>query len=70
MDRLLRNSRNSKVRNEVLVVALLVASNANEIMVGSGRVCFWQESGSQFCIGAFGRNLSSVTVKMFDISFT
>jgi hypothetical protein len=23
------------------------------------------ESGSQFCVGAFGRNLASVTVKMF-----
>jgi hypothetical protein len=25
----------------------------------------WLESGSRFCVGAVGRNLSSVTVKMF-----
>jgi hypothetical protein len=40
--------------------------------VGSGGVCVWreyrvwsQESGSPFCVGAFGRNLASVAVKMF-----
>jgi hypothetical protein len=33
--------------------------------VGSGGVCVWQESGGRFCVGAFGRNLASVAVKMF-----
>jgi hypothetical protein len=31
-------------------------------MVGSGRSL---ESGGQFCVGAFGRNLASVVMKMF-----
>jgi hypothetical protein len=26
-------------------VATLVARNASKVVVGSGRVCFWQESG-------------------------
>jgi hypothetical protein len=26
------------------------------------------ESGGRFCVGAFGRNLASVTVKMFSYS--
>jgi hypothetical protein len=45
----------------------LVAVNANEAMVGSGRVCFGRSlaSGGRVCIGAFGRNLASVAGKMF-----
>jgi hypothetical protein len=49
-------------------VETLVARNANDAMVapmvGSGGVCSL-ESGGRFCVGAFGRNLASVTVKMF-----
>jgi hypothetical protein len=40
-------------------VATLVARNANEVMVTS-----MVGSGSQFCVGASGRNLASVAVKM------
>jgi hypothetical protein len=55
-------------------VATLGARNANEAVVnptvGSGAVCIWREpgvwkSGGRFCVGAFGRNLASVAVKMF-----
>jgi hypothetical protein len=50
-------------------VATLVARNENEAMVapmvGSGGVCVLRESGGRFCVGAFGRNLASVAVKMF-----
>jgi hypothetical protein len=49
-------------------VATLVAINANEAMVApvvesafGGSL----ESGGRFRVGAFGRNLASVTVKMF-----
>jgi hypothetical protein len=45
-------------------VATLVARNANETVVASafgGSL----ESGCRFCVGAFGRNLASVAVKMF-----
>jgi hypothetical protein len=46
------------------VVATLVARNANETVVES--VFFRSlESGGWFCVGAFGRNLASVTMKMF-----
>jgi hypothetical protein len=31
--------------NEVLMVATLVAINADGATVGSGRICVWQESG-------------------------
>jgi hypothetical protein len=43
------------------MVATLAARNAKD-MVGFGRS---MKSGSRFCVGAFGRNLSSVAVKMF-----
>jgi hypothetical protein len=47
-------------------VATLVARNANETMMAS---MVWSgeslESGGRFCVGAFGRNLASVAVKMF-----
>jgi hypothetical protein len=47
-------------------VATVVARNANEAMmapmVGPGGSL---ESGGRFCVGAFGRNLTSVAVKMF-----
>jgi hypothetical protein len=46
--------------------ATLVARNANKVvvtpMVGSGGV--WSQAVG-FCVGAFGRNLASVAVKMF-----
>jgi hypothetical protein len=49
-----------------LMLATLVARNANEAVVGSGRMCIWQESGiRQFGFGALGRNLASVTMKVF-----
>jgi hypothetical protein len=51
------------------MVATLVARNANEAVVapavGSGGVCVLCELGGRFCVGAFGRNLASVAVKMF-----
>jgi hypothetical protein len=55
------------------MVVTLIAWNANEAvmvpMVGSSEVYVWQESspesGCQFCVGAFGRNLASVAIKMF-----
>jgi hypothetical protein len=36
-------------------------------MVGSGGICVWLslESGGRFCVGAFGRNMASVEIKMF-----
>jgi hypothetical protein len=47
-------------------VATLVARNLNEAVVapvvGSGGSL---ESGGRFCVGAFGRNLASVVLKMF-----
>jgi hypothetical protein len=47
-------------------VATLVAGDANEAIVepvvGFGGSL---ESGGRFCIGAFGRNLVSVAMKMF-----
>jgi hypothetical protein len=52
-------------------VATLAAKNANDAMVAPmvefGGVAFgWSlESGGRFCVGAFGRNLASVAVKMF-----
>jgi hypothetical protein len=45
-------------------VATLVARNANEALVGSA-FGGGLESGGRFCVGAFGRNLASVAVKMF-----
>jgi hypothetical protein len=54
------------------MVATLAAKNANKVMVapmvGSGRFWVWPESefrSQVFCVGAFGMNLPSVTVKMF-----
>jgi hypothetical protein len=52
-------------------VATLVQKNANEAMVapmvGLAESEFGGslESGGWFCVDAFGRNLTSVTVKMF-----
>jgi hypothetical protein len=47
----------------------MVARNVNEAivvpMVGSARVYIQWKSGSHFCVGAFGRNLSSVPMKGF-----
>jgi hypothetical protein len=40
------------------------SKNANEAVVGSA-FCGSLESGGRFCVGAFGRNLVSVAVKMF-----
>jgi hypothetical protein len=36
-------------------------------MLGSGGVAFgWSlESGDRFCVGVFGRNMASVSMKMF-----
>jgi hypothetical protein len=52
----------------VVTVATVVARNASESvvvpMVGTGGVCVWRESG-WFRVGAFGKNLASVAVKMF-----
>jgi hypothetical protein len=45
-----------------LTVVTLVARNANEAVVGSGGS---PKSGCRFYVGAFGRNLASVAVKMF-----
>jgi hypothetical protein len=48
-------------------VAALVARNANEAMVEPAVESAFRgilESGSRFCVGAFGRNLASATVKM------
>jgi hypothetical protein len=49
--------------NKVLTVATLVARNANE----TAESAFGEslEKGGRFCIGAFGRNLPSVVLKMF-----
>jgi hypothetical protein len=53
------------------MMASVVAGNTNKTMlapmVGSGGVCIWQksESGSRFCVYAFGRNVASVDMKMF-----
>jgi hypothetical protein len=47
------------------MVATLVARNANDTMVGSGGICFCQESGGLFCVVTFGRHLASVAVKTF-----
>jgi hypothetical protein len=53
-------------------VATLAAGNANEAMVtpmvGSGEV--WSsESDGRFCVGAFGRNLTSVVLKKFNLVY-
>lgn len=59
------------IKLQVLTVAILVAINANEIVVAptvaSGGVCIWQESDGRFCVGSFGRNLASVFMKCFHI---
>jgi hypothetical protein len=60
-----------KKLKSVLMVATLVARNANEAMVslwwGLAESAFGGslESGGRFCVGAFGRNMSSVAIKMF-----
>jgi hypothetical protein len=52
-------------------VITVVARNLNEAMEGctlsSGEVCFWRESGVRrtVLVGAFGRNVAPVAVKMF-----
>jgi hypothetical protein len=46
-------------------VASLVARYANEAVVGTGRVCGSLESGGQFCIGTFVRDLASVAMNRF-----
>jgi hypothetical protein len=52
-------------------VATVVARNENEAMVVPMAVLAESdfggspESGSRFCVGAFGRNLASVAVKIF-----
>jgi hypothetical protein len=57
-------------------VATVVARNANEVimvlMVGLAESVFGRslELGSQFCVGAFGRNLASVAMKIFSHYFT
>jgi hypothetical protein len=45
-----------------MAMATVVVRNANEAMVGFGGSL---QSGGRFCVGAFGRNLASVAVKMF-----
>jgi hypothetical protein len=51
------------------MVATLVATNEMVFMVGSGGVCFASfcsfKLGRQFCVGAFGRSMASVAVKLF-----
>jgi hypothetical protein len=51
-----------------LTVAPLVAINANEaivaLLVGSGVVCVWSQKVG-YVLVRFGRNLSSVVMKMF-----
>jgi hypothetical protein len=55
------------------MVATLEERNTNEAilepMVGSGESAFKEslETGGRFCIGAFGKNLASVVMKMFHI---
>jgi hypothetical protein len=46
-------------------VATLVARSANEAMVAESAFGGSLESGGRFCVGAFGRNLASVAVKIF-----
>jgi hypothetical protein len=48
----------------IFKVSSVVARNANKAMVGSGG-CL--ESGSQFCVRTFGRNLASGAMKIFHI---
>jgi hypothetical protein len=43
----------------------MVARSENEAMVVCGGVCVWRESGVRVCVGAFGRSLASVAVKIF-----
>jgi hypothetical protein len=51
-------------------VATLVARNANETVVApvwglpESAFCRSVESGGRFCVGAFGRNMASVAVKI------
>jgi hypothetical protein len=46
------------------MVANLAARNTDKAVVESA-FCRSVELGSQFCVGAFGRNLASVAVRMF-----
>jgi hypothetical protein len=48
-------------------MATLVVGDVKEAVMGSGGVCVGRslESGSRFCVGAFGSSLASVAVKMF-----
>jgi hypothetical protein len=57
----LRENKKDHEATEEEEVATLVATNANEVMVGSGGVCIWQELGvwsvessSRFCVDVFG----------------
>jgi hypothetical protein len=60
--------RCGKNLNSVLTVATLVATNANRGLrwrLAESVFCGSLESGGRFCVGAFGRNLVSVTMKKF-----
>jgi hypothetical protein len=48
-------------------MATLVTRDINEAKMGFGNSAFGEslESGGRFCVGAFGRNLASVAVKLF-----
>jgi hypothetical protein len=50
-------------KDKVLTVATLVARNTNDDYGGAYGGSL--ESDGRFCVGAFGRNLASVVVKMF-----
>jgi hypothetical protein len=56
-----------KKLNLVLTMATLIARNANKVWSDLTECTFGGslESGGRFCVGAFGRNLASVAVKMF-----
>jgi len=54
-------------KKEILIVATLIARKANEATVGSGEVCVLKEYGVKclICVGAYGKNLASITVYKF-----
>jgi hypothetical protein len=56
-----------KKLNRVLTVATLVARNSTGLWWGMEESAFGGslESGGRFCVGAFGRNLVSIVVKLF-----
>jgi hypothetical protein len=53
------------------MVVSLVARNPNEAIVESGRVCVWWKTGVESCgwfyVGAFGRSLAAVALKVFSL---